>query len=288
MTEVSAPRRYGHHEPDTARWVCAGAWLVLALLAPWHTAADRRTSAVAAVIIGWGWVGWTVVATALLVRTPVSLSVTRWIAPLSLVVSAAARSPWSTSTTLVALGASWAPSFADHMVQGGAYGRETRFALRTPVPQMAPAVVAWLIVVTTLISGSLLTAAESYIAGVPLLIVGAVLCTRTPRHLHRLSRRWLVVVPAGVVVHDHVVLAETFMVRSVAMSSVEVVDAAGDAADLTGGVTGRHVRIAMRDADKVVLSPITARTMGTTEALHVLSFTVAPRRPADLMAALGR
>lgn len=273
---------------DRATTICAIAWIALAVMAPWHVVAESRSAAVGVTVIAWGWFGWTAVATALLAGAPVSLTIVRLAAPLSLVVAMAARSPWSTAAAVTAITASFAPSFADRMVQGGAYGRETRFALRTPVPQMAPASVAWLVLVGCLIGGSLLVAARSLIVGIPLAVAGLVLVTRTPRHLHRLSRRWLVVVPAGIVVHDHVVLGETFMVRTPRIASMAICPATGESADLTGGVTGSRLLIAMTEADKVVLSPITARTLGTTEALHVLSFTVAPRRPATVMATLGR
>lgn len=264
----------------------SAAWLVLAVIAPWHDVADGRSAGVAATVIVWGWTCWTVVAIAMLVPIPVSLTAVRYVAPLALVVSVVAGSPWAIVVSVAVLLMSCAPAFIDHMVQGGAYGRETRFALRTPIPQMAPAFAAWTILVGSLAGGSLLVAARQLVTGVPLVLVGAVLATRTPRHLHRLSRRWLVIVPAGAVVHDHVVLAETFMVRTPRVASVSVVDSAGEAADLTGGVTGRRLLIAMNEADKIVLSPITARTLGTTEALHVLSFTVAPRRTKAALAAL--
>jgi hypothetical protein len=62
------------------------------------------------------------------------------------------------------------------------------------------------------------------------------------------------------------------------ISSVALVNEQSDSADLTGGVLGTRLAIELRDPDKIVLSKITARTLGTTEALHVRSFHVAPRR----------
>lgn len=271
---------------DAARIACAIAWMVLAGVAPWHTVADSRSGAVAAVLIAWGWSLWTLVATALLVGAPASLTCVRLVTPLALIVSVAARSPWSLVAALVAVLTGLNASFADRMVQGGAYGRETRFALRVPIPQIAPAAVAWMILSAALIGGSLLTAARQWFVGIPLLAVGVALAFRTPGHLHRLSRRWLVIVPTGLVVHDHLVLAETFMARGSRITSISIADHAGEAADLTGGTLGERVTVALTEADKVVISPITARALGTTEALHVLSFAVAPVRPRAFVTAM--
>lgn len=269
------------------RAIVGVSWLVLAVLAPWHVAGEARSGAVAVVLIVWGWLGWTAVTVGLLVPIPVSLTVARCVMPLAVAVAVAARSPWSVAVSIVCLVASMSPALADEMVQGGAYGRETRFALRTPVPQLVPAIVAWLVLVVAVIGGSLATAAGAFAPGIPLLAVGAALLTRTPRLLHRLSRRWLVIVPAGIVVHDHMVLAETMMVRTSSVTGVALLESPDESADLTGGVTGQRVRISMREADKVVLSPIAAKTLGTTEALHVLSFAVAPRRARAAVAALA-
>ena len=53
-------------------------------------------------------------------------------------------------------------------------------------------------------------------------------------------------------------------------------------------ISPEWLTIELREADKVVLSRITAKNLGTTEALHVLSFSVAPRRVASAVAALQR
>jgi methyl coenzyme M reductase subunit C len=176
---------------------------------------------------------------------------------------------------------------ADVLVQGSAYGAETRFALRTPVPYLAPAVLVWSALVATTVGGSLLLAAGNPAAGIPVTAAGALLAWKVPVRLHRLSRRWLVVVPAGLVVHDHLVLGETMMVRRDHLGAVTLQESPGDEADLTGAVPGRRVRIVMTQPDKIILAPITMRTLGTTEALHVVSFAVAPLRAAAAVSAVG-
>ena len=264
------------------------AWLVLGIGAPWQELGGSRSHAVAVVLAVWGWAGWTCGAVAFLVPSPLSLTTLRTVAPTLLVCAAAAASPAGIFGALLACILVSSARFADTMVQGGAYGDEIRFALRTPVPAMAPAAVAWAMQCATLVGGSLLVASRQWIVGSLLLLAGIALLRTVPRRLHQLARRWLVIVPAGIVLHDHTVLAETLMVPGSKLRDVRLVSATGEAADLTGGVMGPRIEIAMSAADKVVLSPSSAALLGTTEALHVLSFTCAPRRAAAALSTIRR
>jgi len=207
-----------------------------------------------------------------------SLTIVRIVVPLSVVVSVVASQPLAIFCSVVALIVCASPVFVDSMVQGGAYGDETRFALRTPLPYVVPAVIAWLLFSTAIIGGSLFLAAREYVVGAILVAIGILLSRTIPQRLHRLARRWLVLVPVGIVVHDHLVLHETIMAHSEKILSVTRTSEVGEAADLTGGVIGDRLTIALTEADKVVLSAITAKTLGTTEALHVKMFCIAPRR----------
>ena len=258
--------------------VAMAAWVALALSSPWQTIADDASRSVAWVVLTWGWFLWTGVGASLLVPSPISLTIMRTVVPLSVVVSVVASQPLAVFCSVVALIVCMSPVFVDAMVQGGAYGDETRFALRTPLPYVVPAVVAWLLYTAALIGGSLFLAARQYIFGAVLVAIGILLSRTIPRRLHRLARRWLVLVPVGIVVHDHLVLHETIMAHSGKILSVTRTSDIGEAADLTGGVVGDRITIALTEADKVVLSAITAKALGTTEALHVKMFCIAPRR----------
>ncbi len=107
-----------------------------------------------------------------------------------------------------------------------------------------------------------------------------------PRRWHLLSRRWLVFVPAGVVVHDRVVLAETLMVRRVEVSKMQLALAGTGALDLTGPATGHAVEI-----DTVtpvtVLKAATARG-GEAQTLHASAMLVSPSRPGRALAEAER
>ena len=254
------------------------AWVLLALASPWQTIADDASRSVAWVVLSWGWFLWTGVGASLLVPSPMSLTIARIAVPLSVVVSIVASQPLAVFCSVVALIVCASPVLVDAMVQGGAYGDETRFALRTPIPYVVPAVIAWMLYTTSLIGGSLLLAAQQYVVGAILVAIGILLSRTIPKRLHRLARRWLVLVPVGIVVHDHLVLHETIMAQTGKIMSVTRTPDVGEAADLTGGVIGNRITIALAEADRVILSKITAKALGTTEALHVKMFCIAPRR----------
>lgn len=262
------------------------AWVVLALSAPWQAIADDTSRSVSLVLLTWSWLLWTTVGVSVLVPSPMSLTIVRIVVPLSVVVSFVATQPIAVFCSVVALIVCASSVFVDAMVQGGAYGDEKRFALRTPLPYVLPAILAWTIYTVSLVGGSLLLAAEQYIFGAILLVLGILLSWTIPKRLHRLARRWLVLVPVGVVVHDHLVLHETIMAPSAKIMSVVRMPDVGEAADLTGGTFGDRLTITLTEADKVVMSAITAKTLGTTEALHVKMFCVAPRRLAAALLAI--
>ena len=261
-------------------------WIVLGVAAPWQQLSNDYSSAVGIVLTVWGWLFFLAVAIGALVPSPLSLTVTKCITPLMVMCAFMAASPVGIFGALAAFIITWSALFADVMVQGSAYGEETRFALRTPVPYWAPTVVAWSLLSGSLLGGSLLLAAQAYFVGAPLLLIGVVLARTVPRRLHRLSRRWLVIVPAGVVVHDHLVLAETMMSMRSKILSISKVAEPGETADFTGGVTGPRIAVHLKESDKVALSNITAKTLGTVNALHVKAFSFAPRRIDAALAAI--
>ena len=265
--------------------VALAAWVVLAVAAPWHAFSDH-SQPISLCLQIWGWLAWTSVAIALLVPSPTSLTAVRAIAPLAVICSIMAVSPIAIFSSVVFIVVAVSNVVVDQMVQGSAYGDEKRFALRTPVPYMAPAVVAWASLSGGLIGGSLLLCAKNYAVGVPVALLGLLLARTVPLRLHRLARRWLVIVPAGIVVHDHMVLGETLMVMRKNIKRVERVAQSGEFADFTGGIAGDRIAIEMLESDKVVLSDITAKTLGTTVALHVTGFSFAPRQLSTALAAI--
>jgi hypothetical protein len=95
-------------------------------------------------------------------------------------------------------------------------------------------------------------------------------------------------VPAGVVVHDPVVLADTLMVPTRQITAIGLADAtrAGGAYDLTGPTPGVAVGISLTEMTTAVLAPRPATPRGT--AIHVAAMLVAPSRPGAVLREAAR
>jgi len=104
--------------------------------------------------------------------------------------------------------AALAPWTTDALVDGSSYGPERRLALRTPAALAMLAALTWIVMLVGAIGAVLLLATEQWAAGIGGLIVGAAVVWFGGRSIHQLSRRWLVLVPTGLVIHDPLVMPE--------------------------------------------------------------------------------
>jgi hypothetical protein len=172
-------------------------------------------------------------------------------------------------------------------VQASAYGDERRFVLRAPAPLLLPMALSWCVLCAATLAGPMLVAARAWFIGIPLTAAATAVAWFIGPRYHRLSRRWLVFVPAGVVIHDQHVLAETAMFAKTTVAHIGLALAGTEAADLTGPAGGNAVEIALNEMPMVVLAATRAKPAGA--ALHVRSFLVAPTRPGRALAeAAGR
>src|SRR3546814_13032961 len=90
-------------------------------------------------------------------------------------------------------------AFAD----GSSAGTGRRLQRRVPGPLLlGPLPLTWALGVVGPVAGPLLLAAEQWALGAAVLLVGAVPARLAVRALHGLARRWVVFVPAGMVLAD--------------------------------------------------------------------------------------
>lgn len=284
-------------------WPLRGTWVVLALLAgpAFADALDDASAPVQAVATVGLWLGWLAVLVAALVPRAATLTVVRAGAPAALaaVVAAALRGPAgiddavATAAALAALAAAWWAVTADAFVDGSSYGDERRFALRAPPAVLvAAAPIAWVLAVVLPASALLLLAAGAWLPGGVAAVAAAAGMRLGIPALHRLSRRWLVLVPAGLVVHDHLALADPVLLRRSVVAALgpapagdEPVDGAvagGPAVDLTLGAGGLAVRI---DLVRELELPV-ARGQGRrrqVESVPASAVLVVPGRPGAFL-----
>ena len=185
-------------------------------------------------------------------------------------------------TTVVACSAELGRSF----VQASAYGAEDRHLLRPPAAYLAAALVSWLLAAVGVTAGVALLADERWAVGIPITAVGLGVGAWSMPRWHRLARRWFVVVPVGLVVHDHLVLAETLMLRRSEIQRLQLAPSTTGAADLTGPAGGHAIEI-------TTSRPVTVIYAGTRDqpggrAIHLTGCLVAPTRPGRALAAATR
>ena len=238
------------------------------------------------------WAVWAIVLLASLVPSTVSITVGRLLTPLLPVVALVAAFGGSVAGWKVAVGIGaaaigvlvWFSGETGLVLAGGsAYGAEQRFPLKPPVPFVLPMVVFWIALAACAVVGGVLVANESWFVGVPLLAVAAAGGWFLGPRFHQLSRRWLVVVPAGLVVHDPLLLVENALFRVVDLRAVHLAPADTEAADLTGGTAGVVIEIVLKVMDDVLMVGGPDKPNGN--ALHVLSVLVSPTRPGKALEA---
>jgi hypothetical protein len=282
-------------------WAVRVAWSVLPLVAgPGIGGALDGASRPVQVVASAGlWVGWAATLVAVLVPRASSLTVIRAAAPAALAATVAAavadpgpRTAVAVAAGIAAVATAWWAVTADAFVDGSSYGDERRFVLRTPVGVLlGPAPVAWLLAVALPAAAALLLAAGAWVAGglaAAAAVAGVVLGAPA---LHRLSRRWLVLVPAGLVVHDHMALADPILLRRSTLAGAGPAPAAATGAppgavDLTLGAPGLVILLALRSPIEVPVAVGGGRSR-RVEPRTGDGLLVVPGRPGAFLTALA-
>lgn len=282
---------YGHVSGDqTTTWLLRLAWVVLPFTAgpAFADALDGASTPVRTLASIGLWVGWAAVVVATLVPRPIGLTALRVVAPATLVALVAAAAGGHTSVpglvdaALVCVLAAM-PEVATAFVNGAAYPNERRFPLRAPGPLLlGPIELAWAVVVAGVSAGPLLLAAHQWALGAIAIAVGFPLAFFLGRSLHLLSRRWVVLVPAGLVLHDPMSLRDPVLFQRQTIELLHPAPADTDSLDLTQRSMGLAVELLLHE--KVPMTLVRpGRRAGEEGASARLLF--APARPGAVLAA---
>lgn len=271
-------------------WIVRAAWAVLPFAdGPAFAAALDDRSAIVRTTASVGlWAVWGVALCASMVLHPVALTVLRCAAPAGVVAaswaswrSGGAAGGFALAATLVASVVAFLPETGVAFVNGPAYPNERRFPLRVPGPLLlGPLQLAWALTVGAPIAAVLLLAARQWVPGGIAAVIGGGALFVLGRALHGLSRRWVVFVPAGLVLHDPMTLADPVLFPKLQIAGIDVADAATDALDLTQRSPGLAIELALRETASLVLTKPGQRVGPTVDADRVL-FT--PTRPGAVL-----
>ena len=247
----------------TLPYVLVVAWLAVAgfgAAALAGSLAGRRHALVLTASIE-GWTVWAAIWCALLVPRTSTLTIARIGVPATLGVAvvaattggAPAYSAGFVAASLAALGALAHPRTIDAFVDGSSYGPERRFGLRTP-PALALIALplTWPIAVAVL-AVPLLAAARLWIAALVVSAVWAAGARWAIRSLHLPARRWVVFVPAGMVLNDPLTLVDAVLLPRREIAGLGPAFAGSDATDLSRGALGLVLQIDLTEPFEVPL-----------------------------------
>lgn len=231
---------------------------------------------------------WLVILVSLTARLPVTLVIARIGAASTVAVSIWAAIDVQQITPVV-LGVAGsiavtavvlAPGVADRFINGASYGSEQRFALRAPGPVLVLLIVpAWAAVFFGLTVGPLLLADQQWLAGAAAIVAGFPIALVAFNALYRLTARFIVFVPNGLVLHDRTVLREPVLFTRRAIVGLAPAQADTDATDLTAAALGLALEVKLGSATTL---PVVSGRKSTHE-VKVESLLIAPTRPADVM-----
>lgn len=292
-------------------WPARCAWLLLPLLAgPVLAEALDTTSRPVQVVASLGlWGGWLAGLLATLVPRTATLTLVRmvasagvvWVVVAAVALAAGAGDASSSGpdggsstvwrvvglvSVLVTAGVVFAPATGRLFVDGSSYGDEQRFPLRVPAPLLAgPVPLAWLAVVGGVAAGPLLLAARVWVVGAVALVAGGVAAWWGARALHVLARRWVVMVPAGLVLHDPLALGEPILLRRDQVQGLDPAPADTAALDLTRGALGLALELRLVAPVEMTVAAGASGPPAEHEAVKAASVLFTPTQPGALLAA---
>ncbi len=210
-------------KPGSLLWCARLAWAVLPAttggaiadaLDGWPTGPTRLATMLL-------WAAWAAGLLALLAPRPPGLTLLRVAAPvsvactvLSITSTSAASAAIAVATSLLAAALALSDPVAAAAANALAYGDEIRFPMRIPTALLiGPVPLAIALVAAGAVAGPLLLADANVIAGVVCTIIGVSIAWLVVRSLDALSRRWVVLVPAGIAIVDPLTLLEPVLVR---------------------------------------------------------------------------
>lgn len=192
----------------------------------------------------------------------------------------------ATCISLAILALSLTPHVGFWYINGSSYGDEVRVPLRPPgLILLGPIPIAWAGIGITLLSAPMLLADKQWVAGTLIVGIGGICSIIAFRSLHSLTQRWLVFVPAGIVIHDPLMLADPFLVKRGGIRSIGLALSGSTGKDLSMSSLGLAVEIHLTEPAEIAIQ---IRPKMASELSMVTSFIVSASRPSVVLAEARR
>jgi hypothetical protein len=278
-------------------WVVRIVWVVLPLTAgpAYGSALHPYSQPVRITAVVLLWAGWAAVLVGTLVPHPIGLTALRLAAPAAVITAAAAAitnrptalaSAAAIASTLLAFAVAMAPATGMMYANGAAYPNERRYLLRAPGPLLlGPLGLAWAITIGAPAAGALLLAAGAWLAGAIVLVAGLPVAVILARALHGLSERWIVFVPAGLVLHDPLALIDPVLfprkvIAALRAGQPDPDNPRGNAVDLGQRAPGLALELVL--LEPVLLMLVRPGKLGG-ESVSATRLRVVPTRPGQVI-----
>lgn len=279
-------------------WALRVLWAVLPFTvgSMWGAALASHSRPVQLVGTTLTWIGWALGLLVTLVPHPIGLTTIRLLSP-----GPSAIAVWSwlgghtglaswriglglAGAALVTMAIASAET-GEWAVDGPAYPNEARFPLRPAATLLPVIVLVGAAVLAGVVTGPLLLAAKAWVPGAIATVAGAGAVFVGSRSLHQLSRRFVVFVPAGFVVHDLMALREPVLFKKGLIEAISAAHADTDALDLTLGAPGLALEVRLHEKVEIArLSPDRkSADLGSTAR-----FMIVPSRPGRVLTEAGR
>ena len=282
----------GRRSESLSIWIIRVLWLALPLLCgpslekSFHDLDSLLRTTVSISL----WTLWALIFVATLITSPISLAIVRIGVP-----AAAALCLWcsletdgSTSGIIGFVASGFATSIAlsaplgDKFSDGASYGDKRRFLLRAPGPvSLFFGPLAWLITVTGLTLGPTLLLNQNFLLGSLLSLCGLPLAAIASNAIYQLGKRWIILVPAGIVLHDHLSVGDPTLINRNQLTNLSPAVIGTDALDLSQGSFGLSLQVSCSTPLSIMLRKGTKRNV--SENSIVESFLINPARPNVLL-----
>lgn len=235
------------------------------------------------------WAVWTVGLVGVAFAHPIGLTsirlcLTALVGAAGWVLVAGGPAIWQRGTALIGAIAAVAllgsAETATWCVDGPSYPNESRHALKTPIGLLPITLIVCALTVSSAVAAPLLLAARAWAIGAVMVAVASGSAWVGTRSLHQLSRRFVVFVPAGFVVHDHLSLFDPVLFRRNVVEWMGLAAIDTDSLDLTLGATGMPLEVHL--TEKVELTKL-SNDRKTGEAGRTARFLVSPMRPGAVL-----